>query len=78
MYTGVKRSKWGHTIACGIKCNIIILEVIILDDNQLKKDCIYSLRIDKEQMKLLKDNPEIKKEVKELVLQYINVYLNQK
>lgn len=48
------------------------------DNKHLKKNCIYSLRIDKQQMKLLKDNPGIKKEVNELVLQYINVYLNQK
>ena len=48
------------------------------DNKQLKKDCIYSLRIDKQQMKLLKDNPEIKKEINELVLQYINIYLNKK
>lgn len=47
------------------------------NNKQLKKNYVYSLRIDKEQMKLLKDNPQIKKEINELVLQYINIYINK-
>jgi len=46
---------------------MVILELIVLDNNeQLNKNYIFSMRIDKQQHKLLK-------EINELLLRYINI-----
>lgn len=42
---------------------------------ELKK-FVYSIRLTKRQKELLKKNPEIKKDLDKIVLDYLNIYLD--
>lgn len=45
-----------------------------MDKVELKK-YVYSIRINTKMRKLLKDNPQIKKDLDTFIIQYLNAYL---
>ena len=52
--------------------------MVILDNKDLKKKYVYSLRLTTEQHKLLKLNPGIKKDLDRFIIQYLNSFLENK